>query len=161
MTNQDHLTQEKPYITLTNVDLEKSIHHQINICTVWWIQVTVAVPTPPEHVVDWWPIKHRATFRSHVIHGCQPTRSNSVNRTLYSRKLAAVRYIWLLPLFFLWRKSCSVPLIYVQIIMKETLFVVRKEGSQNSRYLVTCYSVLSNSPFPLSGHRMTSIYPIE
>ena len=45
MTNQDHLTQEKSYIASTNVDLEKSVHHQINICTVWWIQVIVTVPT--------------------------------------------------------------------------------------------------------------------
>ena len=45
MTSQDHLIQKKPYITSTNVDLEKSIHHQINICIVWWIQVTVVVLT--------------------------------------------------------------------------------------------------------------------
>ena len=29
MASQDHLTQEKSYIASTNVDLEKSIHHQI------------------------------------------------------------------------------------------------------------------------------------
>ena len=34
MASQDHLTQEKLYIAPTNVDLEKSVHHQISICTV-------------------------------------------------------------------------------------------------------------------------------
>ena len=45
MTSQNHLTQKKPYIASTNVDLEKSVHNQISICTVWWIQVTVIVST--------------------------------------------------------------------------------------------------------------------
>ena len=50
--SQDHLTQEKPYIAPTNVDLKKSVHHQINICTVWWIQVTVAVSTLISDITD-------------------------------------------------------------------------------------------------------------
>ena len=52
MTSQNHLTQKKSYIAPTNVDLEKSVHHQISICTVWWIQVTVAVPTLISDITD-------------------------------------------------------------------------------------------------------------
>ena len=52
MTNQDHLIQEKSYIAPTNVNLEKSVHHQISICTVWWIQVTVTVSTLISDITD-------------------------------------------------------------------------------------------------------------
>ena len=52
MTSQDHLTQGKSYIAFTNVDLEKPVHHQINICTVWWIQVTVIISTLINDITD-------------------------------------------------------------------------------------------------------------